>query len=234
MATTAPALKNRLGWRWSKGERNHRPPCAFGLVELLAVLTLIVVLAALLFVNVPRLVEQSTRMRCAQNLRQLYAGFMAYATDHGGKIPFGARDPDIPDANSNYYGGIYGAEFKNYIPGKRVAGNNTGYIEPYLCPADREIRMGNSYGFLGHSYGVNMKVCNNYNRISTWRYPSRTFLLADSLGPVIASTVPQQRLAPRHADGANTLFLDGHVEWIKAPFPVWSDNRGFWDPVYEP
>lgn len=223
----APALRNKSDRLFSAD--------AFGLLELLIAVAIIVILAALLAGQWGRIVEQANRARCAQNLRQMYSGFIAYAADYEGKFPFGARAPDITDINANYYGGIYGKEFKAYIPGKQAPGINTGYVEPYLCPSDREIRAGHSYGFLGHSYGVNMTICrDSFNRISTWRYPARVFLLTDSLSAVISRSSPSANLAPRHSGGANTLFLDGHVEWIKAPFPNWTENRAFWVPNYEP
>lgn len=197
------------------------------LVELLVVVAVLGVLFILASSGVNRMLEKSRETGCVSNLRQLFQGFMSYANDYNGKLPFGAREPDIPDPNANYYGGVYAREMKAYLPGK---GSNTGYTDPYLCPADRTIRAGTSRGFLGHSYGVNMTICrDNYNRVVTWKYPSRTFLLADSINSLISRSNPSN-LAPRHRGGANTLFLDGHVEWRPAPFPDWNEDRRFWVP----
>lgn len=204
---------------------------AFSLIEVLVVIAITAILAILAFTASDSLVSRSHDARCASNLRQLYQAFMAYAQDYGGKVPFGVREPDVTNINANYYGGQYGKELKAYLPGKQ--GHNTGYVEPYLCPLDRENR-GGGRGFFGHSYGVNMTICrDNYNRVSTWRNASRVFLLTDSLKDVIARSSPNTNLAFRHKEGANTLFLDGHVECLKGPFPDWTTKRSFWVPDYE-
>jgi len=205
----------------------------FTLIEMLLIIMITVILVTLIFAASGRVMARVNEARCAHNLRQLYQGFISYANDHNGKIPFGARNPDILDVNASYYGGIYGKEFKVYLPGGNP-GASTGYAEPYLCPSDQEVRSGTTRGFFGHSYGVNMTICRDqYNRMASWKYPGRTFLLADSKKDVIARTSPNANLAPRHHDGANTLFLDGHVEWRAAPFPTWQEDRGFWVPDYE-
>lgn len=211
----------------------HHQKSGFTVIELLVVIVIAGILAVLVISAGGRVMERLNESRCAHNLQQLYRGFMLYANDHNGKVPFGAREPDIPEINASYYGGIYGKEFKSYIPGGNP-GASTGYIEPYLCPADQEVRSGTTRGFFGHSYGVNMTICRDqYNRVVNWKYPARTFLLADSKKDVIARTLPNANLDSRHHGGANTLFLDGHVEWRPAPFPTWQEDRGFWVPDYE-
>lgn len=187
------------------------------------------------------MMQKSREMGCVSNLRQLYSGLMLYSQDHQQRLPFGAREPDVPEINGNYYSGAYARELKEYIPGLNQPGYSTGHVEPYLCPADRETRAGTGRGFLGHSYGVNMTICRNtdndksdtpYSRTTTWRFPGQTFLLADSINAVIARSKPVN-VDPRHRGGANALFCDGHVEWRPAPFPNWSEDRAFWVPDYE-
>lgn len=205
----------------------------FTLIEIMVIIMIATVLVTLVFATSRRVMARANEARCAHNLRSLYQGFMLYANDYNGKLPFGRRDPDVPDINSSYYGGQYGKEFKAYIPGGNP-GANTGYAEPYLCPSDLEPRSNTTRGFYGHSYGVNMTICRDeYNRVIKWKYPARTFLLADSKKDVIARSSPNINLEPRHRDGVNTLFLDGHVEWRPAPFPTWSEDRGFWVPDHE-
>lgn len=202
----------------------------FSVVELLIAVAIIGVLAVLLRGSLSQVRQTSIEARCAGNLRALYAAFIQYATDHQGRLPFGAREPDIPEINANYYGGVYGKEFKAYLPHSNRPGVNTGYCEPYLCPGDTVARAGDR-GFYGHSYGVNMRICRDQNnRIATWRSPAKAFLLVDSLKDVISHTSPNTNLSDRHRKGANTLFCDGHVEWRPYPFPTQAENRPFWNP----
>lgn len=59
----------------------------FTLVELLAVIAIIAILAGLLLPALGRSMEQSRRARCMSNLRQIYAGALLYAGDNEGRLP---------------------------------------------------------------------------------------------------------------------------------------------------
>lgn len=203
------------------------------LVELIAVIAIAGLLSTLVLLGIARSIERARTAGCSSNLRQLYQGFMLYSHDYG-RVPFGPREP--ADTSSSYYGGQFAIEFKEYIPGGRIGGN-TGHAEPYLCPSDNETRAGTGLGWLGHSYGVNQSFTNplesepRYYVPYTWEYPSETLFLADSTRDVISRSSPNINLAPRHRGGANTLFLDGHVEWLPAPFPNRSEAPRFWLPA---
>ncbi len=59
----------------------------FTLVELLAVIAIIAILAGLIFPALSRSMEKSRRARCMSNLRQIYAGALLYAGDNEGHLP---------------------------------------------------------------------------------------------------------------------------------------------------
>lgn len=214
--------------------RNGRSPAdGLSLIELVAVIAVIGILTGILLFSVNALVERAQRIGCMSNLRSLHHALLLYANDYDGRVPFGQRYPDIPEINANYYHGAYARELSQYLPSLSGQGSYTGHVDPYLCPADQETRAGDGRGFLGHSYGVNMTLCrDNYNQVTKWHHANRTFMLADSLGPVISRSSPSNNLDPRHRGGANTLFLDGSVRWIEEPFPNWNQDRGFWVPDY--
>jgi prepilin-type processing-associated H-X9-DG protein len=65
-------------------------PAAFTIVELLIVLGMIAVLAALLMPSVNKFREQANQAVCASNLRQIGGAFMIYARDNNEKFPFHA------------------------------------------------------------------------------------------------------------------------------------------------
>ena len=60
---------------------------AFTLVELLVVVFIISVLAALLLPTLEQSLEQSRRVSCLSNLKQLYVGAALYAGDFGDAAP---------------------------------------------------------------------------------------------------------------------------------------------------
>jgi prepilin-type N-terminal cleavage/methylation domain-containing protein len=59
----------------------------FTLVELLVVITIIAVLAALIFVMVGKTREKAKAIVCINNLRQIGSALAAYAADNDGVMP---------------------------------------------------------------------------------------------------------------------------------------------------
>ncbi|HZN64227.1 MAG TPA: H-X9-DG-CTERM domain-containing protein [Tepidisphaeraceae bacterium] len=69
--------------------RSNRPG-AFTIVELLVVIGMIAVIAALLIPSVNKFREQANQAVCGSNLRQIGVAFLSYARDNGDKFPFHA------------------------------------------------------------------------------------------------------------------------------------------------
>ncbi|MDQ3624750.1 MAG: DUF1559 domain-containing protein [Verrucomicrobiota bacterium] len=72
--------------------KSEHPTSAFTLVELLVVIAVIAVLAALLFPAVTRIQDQAKEMKCANNLRQLATAFLNFAAEHDGSLPGAVYD----------------------------------------------------------------------------------------------------------------------------------------------
>lgn len=66
---------------------------AFTLIELLVVIAVIAILAALLIPAIARAKVQAKRVICLNNLKQIGAGFKAWANDHEGKYPWNVDKP---------------------------------------------------------------------------------------------------------------------------------------------
>jgi prepilin-type N-terminal cleavage/methylation domain-containing protein/prepilin-type processing-associated H-X9-DG protein len=69
------------------------PARGFTLVELLVIIAIVAVLAALLLPALASAKERSKGTACLSNLRQIGLAIRAYAEDNGGDIPFGPRAP---------------------------------------------------------------------------------------------------------------------------------------------
>ena len=75
---------------------------AFTLVELLVVIAVIAILAAMLLPALAAARERSHRAACISNLRQIGLAIHCYAPDFGGKIPYGPKAPPFTSP-ANFY-----------------------------------------------------------------------------------------------------------------------------------
>lgn len=117
----------------------------FSLIEMLTVIAIIAVLAAIVFPVLARVRENGRRTRCVSNLKQFGVAFRLYANDNRGYAPYqwygvrygGYREGDVLDPLFDYVD-------KNW--------------EVYYCPSDiyKEQNTGApGVGCIGSSYGYN-------------------------------------------------------------------------------
>ena len=189
----------------------RRPADAFTLVELLVVIGIIALLAALLLPAVSRAPARARRIVCENQLRQIGLAFQSFAHDHNGKFPM-----QVPASNGG------SQEFAEN--GLRVNGNfyfGWRHFEPLgnfldsprllVCPADTRIAATNfatlrnaniSYFIdVDADYFHPMSILADDGNLAT----SRT-LLRQATGATLAWTAAQHRFQ------GNVLFADGHVE----------------------
>jgi prepilin-type N-terminal cleavage/methylation domain-containing protein len=79
----------------------QRPP-GFTLIELMVVVAIIAVLAALLLPALASANGAGKRAACVSNLRQIGIGVQAYANDSDGRIPYGPKAPPFTSPASFY------------------------------------------------------------------------------------------------------------------------------------
>ena len=121
-----------------------QPPCkhGFSLVELLAVLVCVSILAALLLPSVEASLEQARRVECLNEKRQIGLAISAFVNDHNGIIPHGIRnwntgnrtlETQIPMGGYNH---LLSYQCYHLYPLGTLAGLH--YIEDpglYFCPS---------------------------------------------------------------------------------------------------
>jgi len=208
---------------------------AFTLIELIVVIAIVGLLAALLFPVFSQARKNSRQSVCLSNLRQLSTATLMYVQDYdeivpnvtgantgvdmrGGWIYFSAvgnlwASPPVPPTFDVTQGTIY-----PYIRDKRV----------YICPSDpMGERAGLSYAINDclHSVPKPFEGMSFGNPIRLYRYPALTMLFTEEgqgANSIVGTTNDGglaygdghgDILSRRHNNGVSVSFLDGHAKW---------------------
>jgi len=186
----------------------------FTLLELLVVITIIAILAALLLPALSSARRKGQMVQCLNNLRQISQATFLYTDDHEDRLPFAWYDDPDPQENSFYAlltPLLYGADFDGYSDfDLRLYSCPLRTREPLVGPNPMRV----SYGMCG------------YNSVAfpdpqTRRFAqvpgpvSTTVLLSDIAysynHPPLLKLQPEQ-VGYKHDTKANMLFFDGHAD----------------------
>ena len=194
---------------------------AFTLLELLVVIAVIGVLAALLLPALAQARHQAQRTTCLNNLRQLHLLLHDYALDRDGGVPLGYRG-----GRKQWNTMIYAAE------GNRLLLLGHLYRERILeeprllyCPAERD--PGRAFNTPLNPWPPGAAAVNVQGGYATrpeldWGEAELPAVLPrlDDLGPLPlladGAGLPA-RVDSRHRQGVNVLYGDGPVRWVPRP-----------------
>ncbi|MFA6959708.1 MAG: type II secretion system protein [Opitutaceae bacterium] len=204
--------------------------CGFTLTELLTVLAIVGILAAILIPVVSRARDRARTTQCAANLRQLYQATALYATDHRSIYPvsYGTHNPDGTKVTSTAW---WMELFPAYCPSPDVFKcpiDDTGFSGTYNATWTRNgqtLPNGKvSYGAPGYQDATHDFKALGKN-VATLSIPARSVLYTEQQNAdkrLSATWYGNQPLYATqvtfpHADGkANFVFLDGHVVSMSA------------------
>ncbi len=203
-----------------------RSGAGFTLVELLVVITIIVVLAALSLAGIRAVRQNAQSVRCTENLRSWGLAIRGYASENNGAVVWNGW-ASIATTN-RYYETYLGGSLDNAtstMDGKRVFATQLFR----RCPSQAWDGSGN--GPVGYAMTrPNPKTANvpSYN-INTASDPTQLLMMIDGSALNIsgsgdfATAVKPICLDkdPRHRHNVNALFADGHIATYK-----WSDLNG--------
>jgi prepilin-type processing-associated H-X9-DG protein len=205
----------------------------FTVIDLVAVTVLVLIVAVILFPIFARSRDGGGPFSCQSNLKQLGLAFQMYRNDWDDYLPRDAYDWQGRD-----------------IGWEQAVFPYTKDWTVYYCPEQpglrelhkRRIALSDVQS-LPFGYGANRAYL--FHRaparavaLSQIKDPSATIVLGDQeaqrrglFAPVAGAgktMVPQCNAALRHSEGANVLFADGHVKWMKAD-DAWSKDDTMWD-----
>lgn len=197
---------------------------AFTLIELLTVIAIIGILAAILIPVVSSVREKARGAVCQTNLRNIGMAMFLYAEDNHGRLP-----PFAPDGGQWWLQGLMGQT----PTGIRVGPN---YLDEHwddtekrannlICP--QSVAHYPTINGIGYGMNIPAGAHTTSRRLDDLRAPTIFVLVADAtvlvgpnwydsaLGPHAGSIYPNTT----HGGGANYLFADGHVGYVKAEKP---------------
>lgn len=185
----------------------------FTLIELLVVIAIIAILAAILFPVFAKAREKARQSSCMSNLKQLALGVLSYVQDYDERMPsqFGGWVSTNPPHGFGYH------LFMPYVKNAQI----------WRCPSDSTANC--AYDNAGptnyrtswaQSYVHNTNVFDNAVSLAMLERVAETPLMMDGqtinqiYGRPRWATIIPSYCAPRHNDGANVSYADGHAKWL--------------------
>ena len=217
----------------------------FTLLELLVVIALIAILAAMLLPALSKARDKARAISCTSNLKQLGIYMNMYATDQNDVIP--QVDSNLASAQGKWQDCL--ATFDASKPLADWLHMPSGKLRPlFRCPAgpDKFTTSTDYHGYGANATGFTSLYGNDGVKLRTlsgFKEPSSLFAFGDCSRQGNANSWPKGRVTKftdivtgtgtwRHNNGANLCFADGHVAFMnKKQLPLTSadaNNGKFW------
>ncbi|MBI1178870.1 prepilin-type N-terminal cleavage/methylation domain-containing protein [bacterium] len=241
------------------GGCSRRPrgvPRAFTLIEMLVVVAIIAVLAALLLPVLNRAQARAQGISCLNNLKQLQTAWQMYVDDNGGKVPenYSDQSTGVWRSSSNSWTGPSSAPFDlDDSAIRRGSFFRFNYIRSpgtFRCPSDdsevmrldgksANVPRSRSYSMNGNFAGRPEETQRVFDRENLAYKPSKIFVFIDEDEDSVDDAQflvwpnPDDRWvnlpAGRHDRNGVLSFADGHAERWKWQWPKqFKKKQSYW------
>lgn len=208
--------------------RNQR---AFTLIELLTVIAIIGVLAAILIPAIGKVRQKAGTAETVSNLKQIYGGFQLYANEHGQELPIPKLDDnniwsrDVlfpylnPEINNPEWSDLEGTIFTSPNAPDIGESDNPAAGNVVANASNQGFGMNTHLGSFEDTSGQENYGGNKPPHLSRVRELPRTMLLMDSNAPILfgQSFFLAQfttKVSNRHNQQNAVLYGDGHVGMV--------------------
>jgi len=214
------------------------------LIEMLVVIAVIGMLAAIILPVFFQVREKARQVTCLSNLKQLGTAMAMYAIDWNGRFP-AARVSEGGHGNPfGNWAGVYSVDGK-CDPTKGQLYPYVRNASVYMCPSDSgtSVRNITDPEALPYPLSFSMNYKMSFRNPDSMAAPTaRVGLLlhedrdtindGDFHGPWETGVVTD-RPSKVHSGGANVLYCDLHAKWHKCDALIEAITTGDWDP-YKP
>ena len=207
----------------------------FTLIELLVVIAIIAILAAILFPVFARARENARKSTCQSNLKQISLAFVQYRQDYDERMP------------GSWTGG--GAAYPGIYQWPWCLAPYMKNWQVFVCPSDPSrnaiVAAADPRNNVSFGYGTNVAYYNGSGVAGVAaNHPmgkadaeigdvSGTIVVFDNAGfergwadAASQGGTTAASLQPRHSDGLNFGFYDGHVKWMQPTAALQTHAQG--------
>ena len=214
----------------------------FTLIELLIVIAIIAILAAMLLPALNKARETAYKISCANHLGSIGKAMLMYANDYQDYLPpyRSASSWGMPGNREWYAGTPETGLLADYLQlnqkGQDIGtyGHNAGNAANPVsrgrisCPGLRALPAGK---FRIYGYGYNNNIYNGERKLARFQMPSRTVLVSETSDTTILSNYDPYLTAFRHGKSANAVFTAGNVlQVIAGQVPGYWPEDLYWKP----
>lgn len=188
---------------------------AFTLVELLTVIAIIAILAAMLLPVLDKSELRGKRAWCINNLSQAGLAFHTFANDHGGKFPMAVSTNDNGSMEYVESGFDSGPTFYTAFHHFQALSNELVFPQILVCPADLRPAATNFQAFQNENLSYFVGVTAMFDKSESILAGDRNLATNSWSQPTILGLGPDSRLWwtwELHQQKGDVLFADGHVE----------------------